>query len=66
MIRVTDFKVVHFVDQKTNQNVVLMYALGEDGVVREFASGKWTGYPITEGDYQPLAKEEKANDAAPR
>lgn len=62
MIRVIDFKVVHFIEQKNSQNVILLYSLGEDGIVREFANGKWMPFPITEGDYHPLPKGE-GNDS---
>ncbi len=53
-IKATDFKVVHFYDKKairpdgeTGTEIVLLYSLGEDGVIREFSNGKWTPFPIT-------------------
>lgn len=54
-IRALDFKVIHFFDKRFatpdgqhGREVVVLYALGEDGVVREFTNGKWTPLPITE------------------
>jgi hypothetical protein len=49
-------EVVNFFDKKqlntdgsTGREIILIYALGEDGVVREFANGQWTAFPITAG-----------------
>jgi hypothetical protein len=54
VIKVTDFQVISFFDEKAKRNdgaagseIILIYALGEDGVVREFANGKWTAFPVT-------------------
>jgi hypothetical protein len=53
-IKVTDFQVLNFFDQsargpdgRIGSEVILIYALGEDGVVREFANGKWVPFPIS-------------------
>lgn len=46
LIEVTQFQVVTFYDQKLKQQIIMLYALGEDGIVREFANGKWNEYPI--------------------
>jgi hypothetical protein len=54
-IPATDFKVIHFYDKRApapdglvGREIILLYALGQDGVVREFANGKWTSLPILE------------------
>ena len=53
VIKVTDFQVLNFFDDNARRvdgmvgvEVVLIYALGEDGVIREFANGKWASFPI--------------------
>lgn len=46
MIKAVDFQVIHLIDQKSNQNVILLYTLGEDGILREYTGGKWTPFPI--------------------
>jgi hypothetical protein len=55
VIKACDFQVINFFDQnapntdgKLGREIVLLYALGEDGIVREFANGRWTGLPIRE------------------
>lgn len=40
-IKIVDMKVIHFEDNKLKQHVVLLYALGEDGLVYEFTKNKW-------------------------
>ena len=54
VIRAVDFKVINFYDKRVERKdgqmgseIILIYALGEDGVVREFANGKWVAFPIT-------------------
>lgn len=54
VIKVTDFQVLNFFDDAARRSdglvgseVVLIYALGEDGVIREFSGGKWTSLPVT-------------------
>jgi hypothetical protein len=53
-IKAVDFQVINFFDEKAFRadgkpgvEVILIYALGEDGVVREFAGGQWTAFPIS-------------------
>lgn len=48
MIKAVDFAVIHLIDQKSNQNVILLYTLGEDGILREYTNGKWISFPIEE------------------
>jgi hypothetical protein len=45
-IAVTDFKTVSFFDEKTGRQVVLLYALGSDGIVREFTGTEWKPFPV--------------------
>jgi hypothetical protein len=45
-IPVTDFKTVSFFDTKTERMIVLLYSLGEDGIVREFTGTEWKAFPI--------------------
>lgn len=54
VIRAVQMDVIHFFDKKqintdgsTGREIILIYVLGEDGIVREFANGKWTPFPIT-------------------
>ena len=53
VVKVVGFQVIHFHDKRarrpdgeTGTEVVLIYALGEDGVVREFSNGKWATFPV--------------------
>lgn len=52
LIKVTDFKVVHFEHivgtgrTKKPEIVILLYANCEDGIIREFSAGQWRAFPI--------------------
>ena len=46
VIKATHFKVVHFHDPALQREIVLIYSLGEDGVIREYSNNKWTEFPI--------------------
>jgi hypothetical protein len=48
LIKATSLQVIHFVDttMKEPRPIILLYVLGEDGVVYEMAGGTWRGYPI--------------------
>jgi hypothetical protein len=53
LVKAVGFQAIHFYDKKarrpdgeTGSEIVLIYALGEDGVIREFSGGKWTPFPI--------------------
>jgi hypothetical protein len=53
-IKACDFQVISFHDPKAlrqdglvGSEVILIYALGVDGIIREFANGRWTAFPIT-------------------
>jgi hypothetical protein len=48
-----DFKVIHFYDKRcphpegeVGREIILLYALGEDGIVREYVNGAWVPLPI--------------------
>jgi hypothetical protein len=47
-VKIQNFQVIHFLDknQKPNREVILIYALGENGIMYEFAGASWTAYPI--------------------
>jgi hypothetical protein len=52
-IPAVDFKVIHFFDKRApaqdglvGREIILLYSLGQDGVIREFANQKWTPLPI--------------------
>jgi hypothetical protein len=54
VIKACDFQVLSFHDPKAlrqdglvGSEVILIYALGVDGIIREFANGRWTAFPIT-------------------
>ena len=46
MVKAVHFKVIHFLSAELQREVVLIYALGDDGVIREFSNNKWTEFPI--------------------
>ena len=53
VIKACDFQVINFHDARAalpdgtlGREIILLYALGEDGVVREFSNGQWTPLPI--------------------
>jgi hypothetical protein len=43
------FQVITFFDAKLDKQIIILYALGADGVVREFNGGKWNPFPILKG-----------------
>lgn len=52
--KVKQFQLVHFRDAIKGENgevkdreVLILYALGEDGIVYEYSGGKWLGLPVT-------------------
>jgi hypothetical protein len=48
IIKAKEFSTVTFFDEAQKRQVVILYSLGEDGIVREYSNGKWTAFPITE------------------
>jgi hypothetical protein len=50
-VRATQFQAINFFDPAQQRQVVLLYALGEDGIVREFrgTEKEWLPFPIKTG-----------------
>jgi hypothetical protein len=48
IIKAKEFSTVTFFDEAQKRQVVILYSLAEDGIVREYSNGKWTAFPITE------------------
>jgi hypothetical protein len=48
-VKATSFQIIQFIDKsrKDQKVVIIPYALGEDGILYEFANGTWRGFPIT-------------------
>ena len=46
LIRAQQFSPVTFYDSESKRQIIILYSLGEDGVIREFTNGKWTPFPI--------------------
>lgn len=61
MVKILNFEVVHLVEPENSRNVILIYALGENGVLYEMAGGRWISLPI--GDV-PTLEEIRAAAAA--
>lgn len=49
VVKVVDFQVLAFSPPGRGE-VVVIFALGEDGVIRELAGGRWIPYPIIPPD----------------
>lgn len=47
VIPVTQFQAFHFFDNVRAKDVIALYALTEDGVVREFRGDHWEAFPVT-------------------
>jgi hypothetical protein len=47
-IKAKSFQAVTFFDDLQKRQVIVLYSLGEDGLVREYTNGKWTPFPIQE------------------
>ena len=61
MVKVLNYNVINFEDtffnekgRKSERMVILIYALGEDGIVYELSAGKWLPLPIEEGRMRSL------------
>ena len=50
LIPVTSFQAVSFYDEAQKRQIIVLYALGADGIVREFNGGKWQPFPIKRGE----------------
>lgn len=54
LTKVKEFQLVHFRDnvkqdngQAVDREILILYALAEDGIIYEYTGGKWLGLPIT-------------------
>lgn len=52
VIPATSFQAVTFFDEAQKRQVIVLYALGEDGIVRELINNRWNQYPITSDQEQ--------------
>jgi hypothetical protein len=48
LIKTKAFQCVSFYDPKQERQLVILYSLGEDGILREYVGNKWHPYPVTE------------------
>ena len=48
LVRAESFQAVTFYDPQQQRQVIVLYALGQDGVIREFGNNVWKPYPIEE------------------
>jgi hypothetical protein len=48
VIKTRSFQCVSFYDPKLERQLVILYCLGEDGILREYVNGKWHPYPVTD------------------
>lgn len=63
MIKVKDYSVIHFAEEyrdersgmRRTRTIVLIYALGEDGVIYEMSGGKWLPLAIEAGMMRQLS-----------
>jgi hypothetical protein len=46
LVRIKTFETVTFFDETQKRQVIVLYSLGEDGILREFTGGKWTPFPV--------------------
>lgn len=46
IIKATSFQAVTFFDAEQKRQVIILYSLGQDGIVREFNNGVWKPFPI--------------------
>jgi hypothetical protein len=47
LVRATSFQTITFFDPELKKQVIMLYALGADGIVREYSGGKWNSFPIS-------------------
>jgi hypothetical protein len=48
LVRAVQFQAVTFYDPAQQRQVIVLYALDETGVIREYANNAWKPYPIEE------------------
>ena len=46
LIKAKAFQAVTFYDEAQKRQVVILYSLGQDGILREYVGNKWHPYPI--------------------
>jgi hypothetical protein len=46
LVPATSFQAITFYDAKQERQVIVLYALGSDGIVREYNGQAWRQYPI--------------------
>jgi hypothetical protein len=46
LIPAVQFQAVTFFDKNQDRQVIVLYSLGQDGIVREYVGQKWHPYPI--------------------
>jgi hypothetical protein len=57
-VKFIQFQVIHFKDKVKDTNngkvsdreVIILYGLGDDGIVYEFSGGKWLALPVTDNN----------------
>jgi hypothetical protein len=47
IVRVLQFQAVTFYDTAQQRQIIVLYSLGEDGIIREYGGNAWKPYPIT-------------------
>ena len=48
LVRAESFQAVTFYDPQQQRQVIVLYALDETGVIREYSGNAWKPYPIEE------------------
>jgi hypothetical protein len=46
VIEAKTFQAVTFYDKEQKRQIIVLYALGVDGIVREYVNQRWNAYPI--------------------
>jgi hypothetical protein len=46
IVPATSFQAVTFYDPELKKQVIMLYTLGQDGIVREFSGTTWKPFPI--------------------
>lgn len=51
--KILNFEVIHFPETREGETreVILIYGLGEDGIVYEMAGGRWAGFPVGQKEF---------------
>lgn len=62
MTKIVHFEIVNLIESETKRPVVLIYALGEDGILYEMSGGRWVSLAL--GANIPTLEQVKAEAAA--